>query len=77
MRTIQSIAAMEKRDTPSSRLPGFHKMTIEARRAALAAAGRSSFEGADLSVPGLSIEAADHMIENVVGDLRPAPGRSP
>jgi hydroxymethylglutaryl-CoA reductase len=58
----------------NSRIPGFYNMTLEARRAKLAEA-LSSPEGTPLTPPepaawtsgGLSPEAADHMIENVVG----------
>ena len=59
---------MENIKEPTSRLPGFHRLTLEARRAQLmAAAGASGLEWADLAAAGLGAEAADHMIENVVG----------
>ncbi|GAB4455313.1 MAG: hydroxymethylglutaryl-CoA reductase, degradative [Anaerolineales bacterium] len=58
----------------TSRISGFYNMTLEERRAKLAEA-LSSPEGTHLTPPelaawtsgGLSPEAADHMIENVVG----------
>lgn len=59
---------MENTPVPGSRLPGFHNLSMEGRRAQLiAAAGASGLEWAELAAAGLSAEAADHMIENVVG----------
>ena len=52
----------------SSSLPGFHRLSIEERRAVL----REEI-GADVDLtgitsrPGLELDSADHMIENVVG----------
>jgi hydroxymethylglutaryl-CoA reductase len=55
--------------SPSSRIPGFYNLTLEQRLAELAKHSDLSTE--DLAVlrgeAGLSIEQADHMIENVVG----------
>ena len=50
---------------PTSRLPGFYKLDVDARRAALAAAVGAAidFDAA------LSVDVADHMIENVVAVL--------
>ncbi len=52
----------------SSRIPGFYKLGIEERRAALAARqGVDASELASLDRGGLDREAADGMIENVIG----------
>jgi len=54
--------------TRSSRIPGFYKLGIEARRAVLAE--QTGVDPARLEVldrGGLDLETADHMIENVVG----------
>jgi len=53
----------------TSRLPGFHNMTVEDRRAALAKAANVPTSVLDTFTAngGLSSEAATHMIENVVG----------
>ena len=51
-----------------SRIPGFHRLTLEERRALLPKSGGTPAEPlAAFSDGGLSAEAADHMIENVVG----------
>ena len=47
----------------TSRLPGFYRLGVAERRAQLALG--SSFDAIDPG--GLSIEAADGMIENVIG----------
>ena len=52
----------------NSRIPGFYNMTLHERRARLEEAAQQTPE--DLSAwatGGLSPEAADHMIENVIG----------
>jgi hydroxymethylglutaryl-CoA reductase len=52
----------------SSRIIGFYKMTIEQRRARLAEAAHLTSESLlPWITGGISPEAADHMIENVVG----------
>ena len=52
----------------TSRISGFYNLTIEERRAKLADASHlSPPELAPWTTGGLSAEAADHMIENVVG----------
>ena len=52
----------------TSRISGFYNLTIEERRAKLAdAAHLSPPELAPWTTGGISAEAADHMIENVVG----------
>ena len=52
----------------NSRISGFYNMTLDERRAQLAeAAGLSQPEFAAWTSGGLTPEAADHMIENVVG----------
>jgi len=52
----------------NSRISGFYNMTIEERRAKLADAANQSPESLlPFTSGGLSPEAADHMIENVVG----------
>jgi hydroxymethylglutaryl-CoA reductase len=52
----------------TSRIPGFHNLTLDERRAKLTEAGKLK---PDSLLPfaggGLSPEAADHMIENVIG----------
>lgn len=52
-----------------SRIPGFHNMTVEARRQAIAKAAPNAASALDTftQTGGLSSEAATHMIENVVG----------
>ena len=57
-----------RRNMTTSRLPGFFRLTVEQRRLSLseqvnADQGRAAFS----SEGGLSLDAADHMIENVVG----------
>jgi hydroxymethylglutaryl-CoA reductase len=53
---------------PSSRLPGFYRLPLaERRRAALAAAGLPPEATAALDASALSLDAADGMIENVIG----------
>lgn len=53
---------------PSSRLPGFFRLSpAERRAAALAGAGLSDAPGAWGPDGGLPLAVADHMIENVVG----------
>ena len=55
--------------TTGSRIPGFHHLSLEARLAELAQRGELSLE--DITAlsgqAGLTVEQADHMIENVVG----------
>jgi hydroxymethylglutaryl-CoA reductase len=52
----------------TSRLPGFYNLTLEERLArAAAAAELTPLELAPWTTGGLSPEAADHMIENVIG----------
>ncbi len=52
----------------TSRIPGFYNLTLDERRAKLAdAAGLTPPDLAAWTSGGLSPEAADHMIENVVG----------
>lgn len=52
----------------TSRIPGFYNLTLEERLAqAAAAAERPPLELASWKTGGLSPEAADHMIENVIG----------
>ena len=52
----------------TSRIPGFYNMTLEDRRAQLAdAAGQAPENLSAWTTGGLSPEAADHMIENVIG----------
>jgi hydroxymethylglutaryl-CoA reductase len=55
--------------TKSSRIPGFYNLSLEARLAELAQRGDLSLEDiAALSAQaGLTVEQADHMVENVVG----------
>jgi hydroxymethylglutaryl-CoA reductase len=53
--------------SPSSRIPGFHLLSVEERRAKLAAFLEASGAAAGWSDSSLGTEAADHMIENVVG----------
>jgi hydroxymethylglutaryl-CoA reductase len=53
----------------NSRLPGFYRLSLDERRAALSAAAALSPEDLKAYAPngGLSAESADHMIENAVG----------
>ena len=52
----------------NSRISGFYNMTLEERRAKLAEAAAQTPEGLlPFNGGGLSPEAADHMIENVIG----------
>ena len=52
----------------NSRIAGFYKMTLEKRRAKLADDAPLAFEDLlPFAMGGLSPEAADHMIENVIG----------
>jgi hydroxymethylglutaryl-CoA reductase len=52
----------------TSRISGFYNMTLEERRARLAdAAGQTPEDLSAWTSGGLSAEAADHMIENVIG----------
>jgi hydroxymethylglutaryl-CoA reductase len=52
----------------TSRIPGFYNMTLEERRSKLAdAAGQTPENLSAWTSGGLSAEAADHMIENVIG----------
>ncbi len=54
----------------SSRIPGFYRNTVDERRARLRHLGALTDEGClSLQGPGLSIDIADAMIENVVGTL--------
>jgi hydroxymethylglutaryl-CoA reductase len=51
-----------------SRISGFYNMTLDERRAKLAdAAGQTPENLSAWTTGGLSAEAADHMIENVIG----------
>jgi hydroxymethylglutaryl-CoA reductase len=55
-------------NSPTSRLPGFYDLSLEERRARLRALGTlSEAELAALASGGIAPEAADHMVENVVG----------
>ncbi|MDH3943727.1 MAG: 3-hydroxy-3-methylglutaryl-CoA reductase, partial [Anaerolineae bacterium] len=60
---------MSTRKEPSSRLPGFYNLSLEARLAELHKQGLLTEEQLAAFTPagGLSPTAADHMIENVVG----------
>ncbi|QCK86299.1 hydroxymethylglutaryl-CoA reductase, degradative [Phreatobacter aquaticus] len=64
---------MSKSPQPAanSRIPGFHRMTTDERRAAVAAfCGLDEESVAQLAMPGnLDAHIADHMIENVVGTI--------
>jgi hydroxymethylglutaryl-CoA reductase len=52
----------------NSRLPGFYKLTVRERRATLAEqSGLDAHHAESAFGAGLSLGAADHMIENVVG----------
>src|SRR5512145_1592507 len=52
----------------NSRISGFYKMTLEERRARLGREGALPHEDLrPFTTGGLSPEAADHMIENVIG----------
>jgi len=52
----------------NSRISGFYNMTLEERRAKLVEAADQTPENLlPLTMGGLSAEAADHMIENVIG----------
>jgi hydroxymethylglutaryl-CoA reductase len=52
----------------NSRISGFYNMTLEERRAKLGDAAPLTPEGlAPFTTGGISAEAADHMIENVIG----------
>ena len=52
----------------TSRIPGFYNMTLEERHTRLAdAAGQTPENLSAWTLGGLSAEAADHMIENVIG----------
>src|SRR5688572_30769901 len=52
----------------NSRIAGFYKMTLEERRAKLADDAPLAPEDLlPFAMGGLSLEAADHMIENVIG----------
>jgi hydroxymethylglutaryl-CoA reductase len=55
--------------TKGSRIPGFYNLTLEQRLAELAQRGDLSAEEIEVlrGKPGLTLEEADHMIENVVG----------
>ncbi|MFN2119370.1 MAG: hydroxymethylglutaryl-CoA reductase, degradative [Anaerolineales bacterium] len=58
---------MDEKPIPSSRIRGFHLLSVEERRAKLAAFLQDSGRGSGWTDGGLGSEAADHMIENVVG----------
>lgn len=59
---------MERFSMKNSRISGFYNLSLEERRSKLAeAAGQTPDELLPFTVGGLSAEAADHMIENVVG----------
>ncbi len=52
----------------NSRISGFYNMTLEERRAKLSEAAAHTPESLlPFTTGGLSAEAADHMIENVIG----------
>jgi hydroxymethylglutaryl-CoA reductase len=52
----------------NSRISGFYNMTLEERRAKLAEAAAQTTENLlPFNEGGISVEAADHMIENVIG----------
>ncbi|MDL1910815.1 hydroxymethylglutaryl-CoA reductase [Chloroflexi bacterium CFX6] len=52
----------------TSRIPGFYNTTLEERRVKLAdAAGQTPEDLSAWTLGGLSAEAADHLIENVIG----------
>src|SRR6478735_6387839 len=51
--------------TRSSRLPGFYKLPLTERRAQLAA--QLGVDAAELVLPLLDEDTANHMVENVVG----------
>jgi hydroxymethylglutaryl-CoA reductase len=52
----------------TSRLPGFYRLTVHERRAMLAGqSGLDTHRAESAFGAGLSLEAADHMVENVVG----------
>ena len=52
----------------TSRIPGFHNLTLDERRAKLTEAGKLKSDSLlPFAEGGLSPEAADHMIENVIG----------
>lgn len=55
--------------TESSRLPGFYKQSLDSRLEALMATASLSEEaaGALSGAAGLTLDGADHMIENVIG----------
>lgn len=58
---------MDQRTRPSSRLPGFYQKPVPERRELLARwAGLSDADLAQLQ-GGLTVDLADHMVENVVG----------
>ncbi len=51
---------------PNSRLPGFQRQTVEQRRARLSDRAGAAYFTAVPAADGLSVEDADHMIENVI-----------
>jgi hydroxymethylglutaryl-CoA reductase len=52
----------------NSRIPGFYNMTLQERHAHLGEAAALTPEDlSPFSTGGLSADAADHMIENVIG----------
>jgi hydroxymethylglutaryl-CoA reductase len=54
--------------TTSSRMPGFYNKTLSERlQAIVEQSGLSQEESAAFSINGLSLDGADHMIENVIG----------
>ena len=54
----------------SSRIPGFYKLSVTERRARIAtAAGLSAAQLTALHADALSLDAADGMIENVIGEF--------
>ncbi len=61
----ESVARMDQR--PSSRLSGFYRQTLEQRL--LTVAGWAGLDDADLTAlrAGLSVEQADHLVENALG----------
>jgi len=58
---------MDEKAIRSSRIPGFHTLSVEQRRARLAAFLGDSRTASGWSHAGLDPDSADHMIENVVG----------
>src|ERR1700690_2678209 len=51
----------------TSRISGFYNLTLDKRRAELANASQLTLDDLLPFTNGLSAEAADHMVENVIG----------